>query len=70
VSGPLDFAGTVSKVNSIPFVFFQEEFDPGGKWYDIVLEEIDMRLENLAGSRDRVSEDNDIIGIIGFHSII
>jgi len=67
MSRPFSFAGAVPEINSVSFVFVQEGFHPGDKLYNNILEGIDVEFKDLVSSRDRVSEDNDIIDVIIFY---
>jgi len=67
MSRPLGFTRAVPEVDGISFVLTQESFHSISKWYNYILEEIDIGLKNLASSRDGVSEDNNIAGVVVFH---
>ena len=67
MSGLLSFARAVPVIDGISIVFAQKGFDPGSKWYDDVLEEIDMGLENLTGGSNGVGNNNNVVSIIVFH---
>ena len=68
MSRPFSFTGAVPKMNSVFLVLFQEGFHPENKWYNDILDRADMRFEDFVSSRDKVSEDYDIVGVIVFHS--
>ena len=57
-------------MNSVSVVFAQKRLDFGSKPYVNVLEEIDIRFENLTGSSNRVSDNNNIMSVVTCYSVI
>ena len=67
MSRPFHLFRALPKVYGISVIFAEEGSDPSGEWYDNLLKGINLGFKDFTGCSDRISDNNDIMGVVIVH---